>query len=377
MTFTTTYKTLFGIAEPVQTDNPVTKGYVQEQIGDIDIQDQLETILDQVQVVLIGDLVSESTATIPPVIMTEGNYTRVFVDQFGEIRSGTNLTFTSGNVQGTLNGGSVILNLVPTGVTAGTYGNSTTVPVVTVDSNGRVTNVTTSSVTVDTDFVLAADTGTSLYSLNQQLTIQGVANQIRTVVTGTTLTISLANDYLIFPGTITASAITANTVTSNGGFVGNIVGNVTGDVIGNVTGNIVGNITASSGTFQTLTSSGISTLGTIAETINTKTGAFGTVIHDFSQGAIWYHTGVTGNFTVDLIQVPTTTNRALGITFIIDQGSNGFIPNALRINGTSQTIRWVSGSTPVGTALKTEMVTFAMQRVNNAWIVTGSLASFG
>lgn len=191
------------------------------------------------------------------------------------------------------------------------------------------------------------------------------------------MTLSLSEDVLVFPGILSASAITANTVTSSGGFVGGLVGNVTGNVTGNLLGNIIGNVTATSGSFSSFSSTGQTELGSVAEVINLKTGAFGSVIHDFATGAIWYHTGVTGNFTVNLINVPTTNNRATGVTFIIEQGVNGFIPNALTINGTAVSIRWVAGSTPVGTALKTEMVSFSMQRVNNGWLVTGSLASFG
>ncbi len=54
---------------------------------------------------------------------------------------------------------SLALTLANSGVTAGTYGNTTAIPVVTVDQKGRVTSITTNS--ISTSFTVAGDAGSN------------------------------------------------------------------------------------------------------------------------------------------------------------------------------------------------------------------------
>lgn len=110
-----------------------------------------------------------------------------------------------------------------------------------------------------------------------------------------------------------------------------------------------------------------------------KTAATGTVVHDFSTGAIWYHSSIASNFTVDLINVSTTTERAQGITLVLAQGVSGFIPNAIQINGSAQTIKWANGTvpTPSSGAGKVDIVTFSILRISTpAWVVAAQLLPF-
>ena len=57
--------------------------------------------------------------------------------------------------------------------------------------------------------------------------------------------------------------------------------------------------------------SGQTNLEEVVETLNTKTAATGTVVHDFSTGAIWYHSSISANFTVNLTNVPTTNGKVI------------------------------------------------------------------
>lgn len=57
------------------------------------------------------------------------------------------------------------------GVTAGAYGSTTEIPVITVGSNGLVTNVTTAS--ISTSFDIAGDTGTGTVNAGETLTFAG------------------------------------------------------------------------------------------------------------------------------------------------------------------------------------------------------------
>jgi len=115
----------------------------------------------------------------------------------------------------------------------------------------------------------------------------------------------------------------------------------------------------------------------IVDPVQTKTGATGTVEHNVKLGLIFYHTSVSGNFTANFTNVPTTNERAMTAILFIEQGSTPYLPNAVQIGGTSQTINWLGGSAPTGTANKKEVAAFTLMRVGNAWTVFGNFSSYG
>jgi hypothetical protein len=111
--------------------------------------------------------------------------------------------------------------------------------------------------------------------------------------------------------------------------------------------------------------------------LNTKTGATGTVDHDYSTGAIWYHTSLADNFTANFTNVPTTASRAISIVLVLIQGATSYIPNVVQIDGTPVTINWLAGVTPAGNVNKKDIVSFTFTRIASSWTVFGSLSSFG
>jgi len=124
-------------------------------------------------------------------IITSGNISGAYIIGNGSQLTGlpsSNIQLT-GNVTGTGTTGSPINTLIAaSGVTAGTYGNSTTFPTFTVGADGRVTNA---------GYVAIA--GTTV--------VQGTTNQVNVSAAGSTYTISLPTD-LIAPGNITAGNLT-------------------------------------------------------------------------------------------------------------------------------------------------------------------------
>jgi hypothetical protein len=96
------------------------------------------------------------------------NIPAITVDSKGRLTSVTNtavsipsgsLTFT-GDVTGSgTTGSSTALTLANSGVTAGSYGSASAIPQVTVDSKGRVTNISTTAVTVPSTLTVAASSG--------------------------------------------------------------------------------------------------------------------------------------------------------------------------------------------------------------------------
>lgn len=130
-------------------------------------------------------------------------------------------------------------------------------------------------------------------------------------------------------------------------------------------------------TANTLSMLGTSTFQQVTEKIQTKTASTGTVTHDYSLGTLFYHTGISGNFTANITNVPTTNDRSIVVSLILDQGATPYIPNALQIDGSSQTINWVGGSTPTPLANKKELVSFILMRLSSSWVVLGSVTTYG
>jgi hypothetical protein len=127
------------------------------------------------------------------------------------------------------------ITLANSGVVAGTYGSTTAIPVVVVDAKGRITSISTES--ISTDLGIAGDTGTDSIALSTDtLTFEGG--------TGVTTTVDAALDKVSFAigqDVGTTANVSFDTVTAD--LVGNVTGDVTGDLTGDVTGNVTGDLT--------------------------------------------------------------------------------------------------------------------------------------
>jgi hypothetical protein len=122
---------------------------------------------------------------------------------------------------------------------------------------------------------------------------------------------------------------------------------------------------------------GTTILQQTVEVLNTKTTATGIVTHDFSTGAIWYHSSVTSSFTANFSNIPTTLNKAIVVTLIISQGAVAFVPSAIQINGIAQTVNWLNTTSPSGNANKIDIISYTLLKVSASWIAIGSLSTYG
>ena len=119
------------------------------------------------------------------------------------------ITFTGGTGLTTVaSGNAVTTTLDNTAVTAGSYGSTTQIPVITVDAQGRLTAA--SVATIATILNIAADTGTDdgVSLLTDTLTISGTANEIETSVSGDTITIGLPNDVTVAGNMVVSGNLT-------------------------------------------------------------------------------------------------------------------------------------------------------------------------
>lgn len=144
--------------------------------------------------------------------------------------SGSDITASAVSFDGTAN---VILNAslnsVPT-LGAGTYGSQTEIPVIEVAANGRVMNVTTS--TISTTLSTAADSGTgSVNLLNQTLTVTG-GDGVTSNVSDQTITLEVDNTVIRTLASVGPQTIDTDlTITGNVNITGNIISHGADDLI--------------------------------------------------------------------------------------------------------------------------------------------------
>lgn len=109
------------------------------------------------------------------------------------------------------------------------------------------------------------------------------------------------------------------------------------------------------------------------EKVNTSAISGNLMTCNYTTGAIYYQsTNPSANFTVNFTNVPTTNNRAITFTIFVTQGATAYLPNAVQIDGSAQTIKWAQGITPTPTASKIDIFSFTLIRLSNTWTVFGN-----
>jgi cytoskeletal protein CcmA (bactofilin family) len=162
------------------------------------------------------------------------------------------------------------------------------------------------------------------------------------------------------------------TVTTNLTVTGNTTASTNLTVTGNATVStdlaVTGNTTLTGG----LTVSGPLTAAEMSEIATSGTITTNVLTLDWTATNITYVSSPAANFTLNVTNAPTTNDRALAVTVIVTQGATPYIPSALQIAGSAQTIKWAGGAAPAGTASKIDIFSFVLLRTGSAWTVFGS-----
>lgn len=215
---------------------------------------------------------------------------------------------------------------------------------------------------------------------NLNVAYANVADNINVTAPGT------GTGYVVFANTTTGNVAewTSSGITSNLAnnsitattFVGALSGAAT--TAGTVTTNAQPNIT-SVGTLTSLNISGFGTFGSTQDKLTTITSASGIVTHNLLNGAIFYHTTPTANFTANFTNVPTTNDFSTVAVLFIQQQATPYLPVAssnIQIDGSNISIKWSGATVPVGTVNGIDMVSFSLIRVDSTWVVLGQAGSF-
>ena len=128
---------------------------------------------------------------------------------------------------------------------------------------------------------------------------------------------------------------------------------------------------------NSLTVNGTLAVQQIQEYSNAISGAVGTVIHDWLTGGIFYHSGIAGNFTCNIINLPTTPNRSYVVVLILNQGPTPYYARTVEISGVAQTTKWPNAFISPVTANRIEVQSLTLFYTGATWIVLSQITSFG
>jgi hypothetical protein len=141
---------------------------------------------------------------------------------------------------------------------------------------------------------------------------------------------------------------------------------------------VVSSSLTSVGTLSSLVVTGRSDISEIREVISSVSVSSGTLTCNYNNACVFYvasMSGVSGNFTVNITNVPTDNDYAITISIIVNQGATGYYPNVLQIAGSSQSIKWLNDTAPSVNANKIDIYNFTLIRISDAWVVLGSASN--
>lgn len=272
------------------------------------------------------------SATAVPVVTVneEGHVTGVSTSAI----SGS-LTFT-GDVTGSgTTGGTTTLTLANSGVTAGSYGSASAIPVVTVDAKGRMTSVSTTAVNIPSG----------------SLTFTG--DVTGTGTTGASTTLTLANSGAT-AGTYTSVTVDAKGRVTAGTNPGFLTGNQTITLSGDATGSgatgiavTLANSGVTAGTYSNasitvdakgrVTSASSGAAGGVTS-FNTRTGAVSLTSGDVT-GALGYTPYNSSNPSGYISGITSgMVTTALGYTPYNSTNPNGYITSSGSITGSAHSL---------------------------------------
>ena len=141
---------------------------------------------------------------------------------------------------------------------------------------------------------------------------------------------------------------------------------------GSFTGSFTGSILA-----DTLITTGNTSLASVQEKLVLVDGTPSpSHSFDFNSGSIFYLTRQEETTTWNVINLPTTTEKAITLTFIIEQRSIAYSASEYQFNGDPISVKWPQGIVPTGSANTVDAIGLTAFRLGSTWTVLGSLTPF-
>ena len=121
---------------------------------------------------------------------------------------------------------------------------------------------------------------------------------------------------------------------------------------------------------------GMKVSGPVQESFVTYTSSSGVVTVDVSNAQLYLFQSPSANWTINFSNLGLDQEYAKALSMLITQGSTAYIPNAVQIAGSAQTIVWQGGSAPSGTANGKDLVSFTIYNDGGTYTVLGQLVSY-
>jgi len=266
-------------------------------------------------------------------------------------------------------------NISGSGTTASIsmLGTTTAQGAVQIGQNGYVQGQYATAVGYNADVYSSGSNGTAL-GYNAQVNGSGATALTNSYATGAdSFAAAIANNSNAY-GSIGANSVAL-------GYLANAAGDFSVAIGKNAsaTGNdtiALGGATTLVKVDGTLEVSGFKVSGDVEEKFTTLTGSSSVVTHDCSTAAIFYHTGATGDFTINLTNINSTQEYAKGIAVVVSQGATAYMPTALQIGGSVQTINWQGGSAPSGTDSGIDVISFTILNDGGTYVVLGQSVAY-
>ena len=104
--------------------------------------------------------------------------------------------------------------------------------------------------------------------------------------------------------------------------------------------------------------------------------ASGTTAHNTSNGSVFFHESLGGDFVADFTNVNISAGSLSELTLVLEQASSARMCTGVKINGSAQTVLWEGGSQPNGTSNGFDLITFKVVNDGTNYLVLGRSESY-
>jgi hypothetical protein len=110
----------------------------------------------------------------------------------------------------------------------------------------------------------------------------------------------------------------------------------------------------------------------LIETLNAITGATGDVTHDCTNSHVFHHSSISADFVPDFTEITIDNNQTTKTTLVLEQGSTGYRPTAVKVNGTGSVLYWEGTAAPTASVNAIDKVEMRIYKKSDTFKTVGT-----